>query len=68
MPVRETAEPVLDLVEMLDQEVAPPRRVAEQGAHVGERLRIDAPPLGCRPDLLVAQRWVRREAVVHPVN
>ncbi len=34
---------VLDLVQVLDQQVAPPRRVAEQRTHLGERRRIDAP-------------------------
>jgi hypothetical protein len=62
MPVREAAEPVLDLVEMLDQEVAPPRGVAEQGTHLGERLRVDPPSLGGRAD---ARRRLRWEAVVH---
>jgi hypothetical protein len=50
---------------MLDQEVAPPRALTEEGPHVGERLRIDAPSLGGRAD---ARRRVRWEAVVHRSN
>jgi hypothetical protein len=38
---REMAIAVVDLVQMLDQEIAPPRLIGEQRAHFGERLRID---------------------------
>ena len=37
---------VLDEVQMLDQEIAPPRARAEQRAHLGERGRVDLPALG----------------------
>ena len=37
---------VLDEVQMLDQEVAPARPVAEQGAHLGERRLVDLAALG----------------------
>ena len=43
---RNAAVGVLNPVQMLDQEVAPPRRVAEQRAHLGQRLRIDSAALG----------------------
>ncbi len=37
----QAAEAVLQQVQVLDQQVAPPLPVAEQGAHLGERRRID---------------------------
>ena len=37
---------VLDQVQMLDQEIAPARAVAEQRAHLGERLRLDLAAFG----------------------
>ena len=46
------AVPVLDQVQVLDQQIAPPRPVAEQRAHLVERLRID----------LAALRRARRSA------
>ena len=42
---RDAAVGVLDPVQMLDQEVAPPWRVAEQRAYLGECLRIDGAAL-----------------------
>src|SRR6185369_5439474 len=39
----QVAEAVLQLVQVLDEEIARARRVAEQREHVGERLRVDAP-------------------------
>ena len=44
----EAAEAVLDQVQVLDQQVAPARPVAEERAHLGEGLRIDLPPFGAR--------------------
>ena len=41
----QTAEMVLQQMQMLDQQVAPPLAVAEQGLHLGERRRIDLPAL-----------------------
>ena len=41
MAVRELAVAVLDQVEVLDQQVAPPRPLAEQRAHLGQRRRLD---------------------------
>ena len=49
---------ILDPVQELDQEVAPARRVAEQRAHFGQRLRIDLAPL--RAPALLAR--VRRQS------
>ena len=46
---RQAAVAVLDLVEVLDQQVAAARRVAEQRLHLFARLRIDArAPWACR--------------------
>ena len=42
---RQVAEAVLDLVQVLDQQVALARLVAEQALHVGERGRVDAAAL-----------------------
>jgi hypothetical protein len=39
----QVAEAVLQLVQVLDQEVARPRRVAEERDDVGERIGVDAP-------------------------
>ncbi|WP_229425704.1 hypothetical protein [Massilia sp. Se16.2.3] len=33
-------------MQVLDQQVAPPRRVAKQGLHFDERLRVDTAALG----------------------
>ena len=41
----QAAVPVLDQVQVLDQQVAPARPVAEQRADLVEGLRIDLPPL-----------------------
>ena len=54
----EAAEMVLQQVEMLDQQVAPPLALAEQRAHLIERLRIDLPAL----------RRTRRTAPAAPPN
>src|SRR6185312_16629017 len=40
------AEAVLQLVQVLDQEVAAARRLAEQRAHLGQRGRVDGAALG----------------------
>src|SRR5207248_1787964 len=40
---RQVAVVIVKLVQMLDQEIALPRRVAEKLLHVGERLCIDRP-------------------------
>jgi hypothetical protein len=42
---RQVAEPVLDLVQVLDQQVGLARLFAEQRLDFGQRLRIDAAPL-----------------------
>ena len=44
---RETAEAILDLVQVFDQQVAASSCVAEQGANLLARLRIDSSTLGC---------------------
>ena len=38
---------VLDEMQMLDQQIAPPRPIGEQRLHFFERLRIDLPALRC---------------------
>ena len=43
---REMAVAVLDQVQVLDQQIAPARPVAEQRLHLLERLVVDLPPLG----------------------
>ena len=43
MPRRQTAVPVLNLVQVLDQEVAPSGSIAEQGQDILQRLGIDLP-------------------------
>jgi len=42
----DTAVRILDAVQELDQQVAPPRRVAQQGLHLGERRASTWRPLG----------------------
>jgi len=44
---RETAEAILDLVQVFDQQVAASSCVAEQGANLLARLRIDSSTLWC---------------------
>ena len=46
---RQVAEAVLDQVQMLDQQVAPARPVAEQRAHLVERRILELAALGLRP-------------------
>ena len=41
----EAAVMVLQQVQMLDQQVAPPLALPEQRLHLGQRRRIDLPPL-----------------------
>ena len=43
----QAAVPVLNLVQMLDQQIAAARRIAEQGQDILARLRIDSPPFRC---------------------
>ena len=59
---REVAVAVLDQMQMLDQQIAPARRVAEQRAHLVERRRIDLAALGraARPALAAAAAARRR--------
>ena len=45
MPRMQAAEMVLQQVQMLDQQVAPPLAFAEQRLHLGERGGIDLPAL-----------------------
>ena len=42
----EVAVGVLNAVQMLDEQVAPARGVAQQGAHFAQRLRFCNPPAG----------------------
>ena len=51
----EMAVVVLDQMQMLDQQIAPARAVAEQRAHLVERLRIDLAALGRAPRLAAAR-------------
>jgi hypothetical protein len=44
MRCREVSIPVLDEMEVLDQEITSALAVAEQGLHLRERSRIDLPP------------------------
>src|SRR6516165_5638799 len=44
MPRMETPAMVLQQMQVLDQQVAPPFAVAEQRLHFGERSRVDLPP------------------------
>ena len=48
---REMAAGVLDQVQILDQQIALPRRIAQQGANPVERGRIDLAALGSRAGL-----------------
>jgi hypothetical protein len=41
-----TAEPILNFVEMLNEEVGTPRCVAEEREHFGASLRLDGSPFG----------------------
>jgi hypothetical protein len=50
---REAVVAVLDLVEMLDQQVASPRSAAKERAHLLESLRVDRATLWLRADLAV---------------
>ena len=43
----QAAVPVLNLVQMLDQQIAAPRRIAQQRQDLLARLRVDSPPLRC---------------------
>ena len=54
----EMAVAVLDQVQMLDQQVAPARAIAEQRAHLVERLRIDLAALGRARRLAAAAGWL----------
>jgi len=54
MAVRKMAEPVLNQMQMLDQQVAPSRPVPEQLGYLSERIRIDLPSLGGRLRLAAA--------------
>ena len=46
---RQMAEMIVQLVQVLDQQVAPPRRIAQQLLHFCERLDIDRPAFRDRP-------------------
>src|SRR6185436_6841767 len=59
----EAAVAVVDPVEVLDQEIALARRVAEERAHFRERLRVDDAALGSRADFpLHARAYYRPSA------
>jgi hypothetical protein len=45
MSRREAAEAILNFVKMFDEEIAPPRCVAEQRGDVFARFRVDTPSL-----------------------
>ena len=51
MPRLQAAVAVLDLVQVLDQQIAAAWRIAEQRAHLLARRRVNAPPLRRRADL-----------------
>ena len=53
---REVAVFVLDQMQVLDQEIAPPRPVAEQRAHLVEGLRVDLAALGRSPRAVAPSR------------
>ena len=53
---REAAVRVLDQMQVLDQEIAPPWPVAEQRAHLVERLRVDLAALGRTPRAVAPSR------------
>ena len=57
---REMAEAVLDPVQVLDQQVALARRVAEELLHLEQPLGIDAAALG-RTALSLPRRRLRRD-------
>ena len=63
MAVRQMAEPILQLVQMFDQQVTPPWRIPQQLAHFGDRLfiRLTALGLGFQPELLLDR--LQRNAV-----
>jgi hypothetical protein len=58
--------PILDPVQVLDEEIAPARRVAEELAHLGGRLRIDAAALRRRANLRWADVARSSRPIVHP--
>ena len=71
----EVAVAVLDPVQVLDQQVAPPRLLAEQRAHLGERRAVDAAALRRGPDFLESrigrghlQPVVHRELAYHAAS
>ena len=43
---RDVAVAVLDPVEVLDEEITPPRLASQQRLHLGQRLRVDCATLG----------------------
>ena len=65
---RDVTAGVLDPVQVLDQEIAPPGRIAQQRPHFRERPRIDgaALRLPARPPLARQRGNVDRRALVHP--
>jgi hypothetical protein len=60
----EMAVAVLDQVQVLDQEIAPALALAQQGPHLGERLRLDLAALGCPAGAVAPSRAGR--ALVGP--
>ena len=56
----EMAVPILDQVQVLDQEIAPALAIAEQRAHLVERLRVDLAAFGRASRLTAASRGWRR--------
>ena len=52
----EIAVAVLDQVQVLDQQIAPALALAEQRAHLVERLRLDLPALGRLPRAVAPSR------------
>ncbi len=45
---RKRAVRVLNAVQVFDQQIAPARRITQQGAHFGQRVRVGRTPLGMR--------------------
>ncbi len=62
---REVAVRVLDQVQMLDQQVAPPRPLAQKALHLGQRRLVELPPLGRRAPLARACGPHRGPAVAY---
>ena len=65
----ETPVPILNLVQMFDQQIAPARRITEEGSNFFSRLWIDASSLerGTHAAALAALLGHRRHATISKV-